>query len=200
MADKFDAIVIGSGFGGAVTSARLAEKGYKVVVLERGRRWTTDTFPRQPNDPWIWDERKPAQCHGWFDFRLFPSMAVVQGAGVGGGSLVYANISIDAKPDTFDAGWPPEITWAEMAPYYQMVGAMLDVQKVPPNQWPERTRILKEAAEQNQMGDRFRQLDLAVTFDPDWTYDQPDPHAAGKSRAFTNAQGQAQGTCVHLGE
>ncbi len=200
MAEHFDVIVVGSGFGGAVTAARLAERGYGVLVLERGRRWSPEDYPRRPGDAWVWDDRRPAARHGWFDFRLFPSMAVVQGAGVGGGSLVYANISIDAKPDTFDAGWPPEITWAEMAPYYQMVGAMLDVQKVPPNQWPERTRILKEAAEQNQMGDRFRQLDLAVTFDPDWTYDQPDPHAAGKSRAFTNAQGQAQGTCVHLGE
>lgn len=200
MAERFDVIVIGSGFGGAVTAARLAERGYGVLVLERGRRWAPDQYPRRPGDPWVWDDRRPEVRNGWFDFRLFPNMAVVQGAGVGGGSLVYANISIDAKPDTFDAGWPPEITWSEMVPYYQTVGAMLNVQKVPLNQWPERTRILKEAAERNQYGDRFRQLDLAVSFDPDWTYDQADPHAASKSRTFTNAQGQQQGTCVHLGE
>ena len=200
MADKFDAIVIGSGFGGAVTSARLAEKGYKVLVLERGRRWTTDTFPRRPNDPWIWDDRKPAQCNGWFDFRIFPHMAVVQGAGVGGGSLVYANISVDAKPDLFDRGWPPEITFQELSPYYQAVGAMLNVQKVPANQWPERTRVMKEAAERNQLGSRFRQLDLAVSFDPDWNYQLPDPHAHSHAKTFVNSQGQEQGTCVHLGE
>ena len=200
MADKFDVIVIGSGFGGAVTAARLSEKGYKVLVLERGRRWTTDTYPRRPDDAWVWDQRKPAQCNGWFDFRIFPNMAVVQGAGVGGGSLVYANISVDAKPDSFDSGWPPEITFQELTPYYQAVGAMLNVQKVPANQWPERTRLMKEAAEKNQLGSRFRQLDLAVTFDPDWTYQLTDPHAESHAKAFVNAQGQQQGTCVHLGE
>ena len=114
MANAFDVIVIGSGFGGAVTAARLAVKGYRVLVLERGRRWTPDDYPRRPNDAWIWDQRKPQQRNGWFDFRLFPNMAVIQGAGVGGGSLVYANISINAKPDTFDNGWPPEITYQEL--------------------------------------------------------------------------------------
>lgn len=137
MADSFDLIVIGSGFGGAISAARLAAKGYRVLVLERGRRWTPETFPRRPNDAWLWDHRNPATCHGWFDFRVFPGMSVVQGAGVGGGSLVYANISVDAKPDTFDRGWPAEITFSELEPYYQAVGAMMNVQKVPANQWPE---------------------------------------------------------------
>jgi cholesterol oxidase len=200
MADAFDVIVIGSGFGGAVTAARLSEKGYRVLVLERGRRWATNDFPRRPSDPWIWDHRKPAHCNGWFDFRLFPHMAVVQGAGVGGGSLVYANISVNAKPDSFDSGWPPEITYRELAPYYDAVGAMMNVQKVPDNQWPERTKLLKEAAERNQHGERFRQLDLAVTFDRDWNYGLPNAHDQSRSKTFTNAQGQEQGTCVHLGE
>ena len=156
--------------------------------------------PRRPGDPWIWDQGKPERRNGWFDFRLFPNMAVVQGAGVGGGSLVYANISVNANPDTFDDGWPPEITSQELSPYYDAVGAMLNVQKVPENQWPERTRLLKEAAEKNQYGARFRRLDLAVSFDDDWRYDLPDPHAESHSKSFTNAQGQQQGTCVHLGE
>jgi cholesterol oxidase len=200
MAHEFDVIVVGSGFGGAVTAARLAEQGYRVLVLERGRRWTPDDYPRRPGDAWIWDQRKPALCNGWFDFRLFPHMAVVQGAGVGGGSLVYANICVNAKPDSFDRGWPPEITYQELAPYYDAVSAMLNLQKVPDNQWPERTRLLKEAAERNQHGKRFRQLDLAVSFDRDWHYGLPNPHDESRSKKFTNAQGQQQGTCVHLGE
>ena len=97
MPETFDVVVIGSGFGGAITAARLAASGYKTVVLERGRRWTPESFPRRPTDAWLWDHRQPAQCNGWFDFRVFPNMAVVQGAGVGGGSLVYANISVNAK-------------------------------------------------------------------------------------------------------
>jgi len=196
----FDAIVVGSGFGGAVLACRLAEHNYKVLVLERGRRWTPDTYPRKPEDAWVWDNRKPAQCNGWFDFRIFPHMTVVQGAGVGGGSLVYANISVEARRDTFDEGWPAEITYDELAPYYQAVGAMMNVQKVPGNQWPERTRLLKEAAERSGYGDRFRRLDLAVTFDPQWNYDLPDPFNHSHSKPFVNPQGQKQGTCVHLGE
>ena len=195
----FDAIVIGSGFGGAITSCRLAEAGYKVLVLERGRRWDVASYPREPEDPWIWDPKAPHLRNGWFDFRMFPNMSVIQGAGVGGGSLVYANISIEAKKDTFDAGWPAEVTYNELKPYYDRVGKMLNVSPVPTKQWPDRTKLVKDAAERSGFGDRFRALDLAVTFDPDWTYDQPNPHAVSRSKTFTNAQGQKQGTCVHLG-
>ncbi len=195
----FDAIVVGSGFGGAITACRLAEAGYQVLLLERGRRWDVHTYPREPNDPWLWDASAPQLRNGWFDVRVFRHMTVIQGAGVGGGSLVYANISIEAKPETFDAGWPPEITYGDLRPYYARVGQMLNVQPVPQGQWPERTKLVKAAAEQTGRGDRFRPLELAVSFDPTWTYDQPNPHAPARSQTFENAQGQTQGTCVHLG-
>ena len=195
----FDAIVIGSGFGGAVTSCRLAEAGYKVLVLERGRRWAPATFPRAANDPWVFDPGAPAARNGWFDFRIFPRMTVVAGAGVGGGSLVYANISIRAKKETFDAGWPPEITWNELQRPYDLVGQMLNVKPVPPTQWPERTRLVKDAAERTGRGARFEPLELAVSFDETYTYAQPNAHDAVSSKPFINAQGREQGTCVHLG-
>jgi cholesterol oxidase len=195
----FDAIVIGSGFGGAITACRLAEAGYKLLVLERGRRWDPTTFPRRPDDPWVFDPNNPQARNGWFDFRVFPHMTVVQGAGVGGGSLVYANISIPAKKETFDAGWPAEITFDELAPHYARVGAMLNVQRVPKTQWPARTHLMEEAATNVGLADRFEPLELAVTFDKDWTYDLPNAHAPARSNTFTNAQGRQQGTCVHLG-
>jgi cholesterol oxidase len=198
MANDADVVVIGSGFGGAITAARLAERGYKVIVLERGRRWGTN-YPREPTDPWVWDGGSPEQRNGWFDFRIFPHMTVVQGAGVGGGSLVYANISIVANDDTFANGWPPEITPGELAQYYAAAGAMLDVHKVPPAQWPERTKMIQQGAQNIGHADRFRPLELAVTFDDAWSYDLPDPHNLSHSKPFTNAQGQQQGTCVHLG-
>lgn len=199
MAVDVDVIVIGSGFGGAITSCRLAEHGYRVMVLERGRRWGVKEFPRRPTDPWVFDQEQPAQRNGWFDFRVWPSMTVVAGAGVGGGSLVYANISVEAKPDTFDAGWPAEVTYAELKPHYDAVGTMMNVKPVPTNQWPERTRLLRDAANAVGFGDRFRQLSLAVSFDPKWTYDLPDPHSALHTKTFVNAEGVEQGTCIHLG-
>ena len=56
---NYDVIVIGSGFGGAITSCRLAEAGYKVLILERGRRWDKTTYPRELEDPWIWNHKRP---------------------------------------------------------------------------------------------------------------------------------------------
>src|SRR6266545_1374378 len=184
MPNDADVVIIGSGFGGAITAARLAERGYKVIVLERGRRWGTK-YPRAATDAWVYDRGHPEQRNGWFDFRIFPHMTVVQGAGVGGGSLVYANISIEANPDTFNAGWPPEITLAELKPFYQAVGTMLNVKPVPIPQWPERTKMIKEGAQALGHPDRFRRLDLAVSFDEDWSYDLPDPHNESHSKKFT---------------
>ena len=196
----YDVIVIGSGFGGAPVAARLAAAGYRVLVLERGRRWAVEDYPRDPHDPWIWDDFFPELRHGWFDFRLFPNMAVVQGAGVGGGSLVYANISIDPKRETFDRGWPPEIGFDMLRPHLDAVKAMLRNEKVPGNQWPKRTQLLHQAAQNAGWSDRFERLDLAVAFDKDWHYNLPQPHHARHSKPFVNPQGQSQGTCVHLGE
>ena len=85
-------------------------------------------FPREPGDAWRWDDGHPERESGWIDFRIFRSMAVAQGAAVGGGSLIYANISLEANPATFDDGWPPEITYGELAPHYAAVGRMMNVQ------------------------------------------------------------------------
>jgi cholesterol oxidase len=199
MAD-FDVVVVGSGFGGAVCAYRLAKAGASVLVLERGRRWGPTTFPRKPDDPWVWDERRPVACHGWFDFRVFKNMTVVQGAGVGGGSLVYANISVNARESTFASGWPPGITYDTLLPHYDEVGVMLGVGPVPVDQWPERTKLVRAAADRAGHGDRFRRLDLAVRFDPGWTYDRPDPHDHAHAVMAPNAFGIEQGTCVHLGD
>src|SRR5262245_6253627 len=199
MADA-DVIVIGSGFGGSVTACRLAQAGARVIVLERGREWEVQDFPREPTDEWLFDPLAPVQRHGWFDLRLFPNMSVVQGAGVGGGSLVYANISVEAKRDTFAAGWPPGITYDVLAPHYAEVGRMMEVQRVPAGQWPERTKLLHDAAKAAGWQNRFRSLELAVRFDPNWNYGLPDAHNPAKSVNGTNIHGVAQGTCVHLGE
>ncbi len=198
-ATDYDAIIVGSGFGGAVTACRLAEHGYRVLVLERGRRWAPRDYPRRPGDAWFWDSDKPERLNGWIDLRVFPRMVVAQGAGVGGGSLIYANISIDAKEELFEGGWPPEITFDELKPYYAEVGRMMNVAPIPDTQRTERSRLMQEGAEAIGHGDRYRRLDLAVTFDPEWTYEQEHPFDPSRSKTFTNEHGRQQGTCIHLG-
>lgn len=195
----FDVIVIGSGFGGAITGCRLAEAGLKVLILERGRRWDNTTYPRDPEDAWVWNHDRPEHENGWVDLRVFPNMAVAQGAAVGGGSLIYASISVEAPKRVFDNGWPQEVTYAELKPHYDTVKKFMNVQKMPDNQRNGRTRLMKEGAEKLGYGDRFEMLDMAVSFDPDVVYDPNNLPPIGKEKRFVNAQGVEQGTCIHLG-
>jgi len=194
----FDIIIIGSGFGGAITGCRLAEAGYKVLILERGRRWDKTTYPRKPEDNWVWSNEHPETKNGWIELHTFRHMTVAQGAAVGGGSLIYANISCEAPRSAFANGWPQEVTYDELKPHYDTVAKFMNVQSVPDNQWTERMKLMKDGATAIGHGDRFKKLELAVTFDPNWKYG-PGCHDAAQSKPFTNAQGVAQGTCVHLG-
>ncbi len=194
-----DVAVVGSGFGGAVMACRLAEQGLSVTVLERGIRWSPENFPRTPADKWLFDPDHPEKQHGWFDLRFFDDMVVAQGAGVGGGSLVYANVSVEAPPHIFHTGWPKEITYQELKPFYQQVGEMLEVQPLPENQLTERFKLLREAADQSGSLNRFGKLPLAVQFDPDWHYQLDDQFNHKYSKPFTNPHGKQQGTCIHLG-
>jgi cholesterol oxidase len=199
MDETYDTIIVGSGFGGAITACRLAEANYRVLVLERGRRWQASEYPRDPGDAWLWDQDRPEHRNGWVDLRMFRHMAVAQGAGVGGGSLIYANISIEATPELFELGWPREVTYDALKPHYQAVGAMMDVAPVPEGQWPERTRLVRDAAAAVDQAQRFRRLELAVSFDEGWSYGLDDPHNRRWSKRFTNQHGVEQGTCIHLG-
>jgi cholesterol oxidase len=195
----FDAIVIGSGFGGAVAALRLAEAGMRVLVLERGRRWSRDTLPRKPGDPWIWNHDRPETENGWLDLRVFPHMTVAQGAAVGGGSHIYANVSTEAPASSFAAGWPAEINCDELKPHYDTVADIMDVQPVPTTQWTRRMELVRHAAAASGYSDRFRPLDLAVRFDAAWTYDADYAKGEDGTRWGHNKHGAEQGTCVHLG-
>lgn len=195
----FDTIVIGSGFGGAVSACRLAQAGLKVLVLERGRRWTPENFPREADDAWLWHQDQPELFNGWADLRTFSNMWVAAGAGVGGGSLIYASVSVEAKPEVFERGWPADIRYAALKPYYERVAGMLDVQLIPDNQLNPRFHLMKEAAEANGWGDRFHKVPLAVRFNPG--YDAGAPHPRDDRHAVwnVNPHGRRQGTCVHCG-
>ncbi len=195
----WDYVIIGSGFGGAVTACRMAERGHKVLVLERGRRWREKQFPVQKD--LIYDGEHPEHLNGWIEFRAFPGMVVFQGAGVGGGSLVYANISTEARPEVFDKGWPEAITYRELKPYYDRVARFMNVQRVPANQVPERYKLVRDGARVLNWKDRFTPLELCVEFDPQLDLkalrasSNPDAFA----RRFTNQHGQEVGRCLHCG-
>jgi cholesterol oxidase len=195
----FDVIVIGSGYGGAIAGCRLAEGGYKILILERGRRWDKSNYPRKPEDMWIWNNEHPGNENGWLDLRVFPHVLVAQGAAVGGSSLAAVNVSAEAPAAAFDEGWPAEISYVELKPYYDAVAKFMNVQQVPDNQWTKRMILMKEGAERTSHGDRFKKLELAVSFDGEWNYGLDDAHNLNRSKRFVNVQGVDQGTCVHLG-
>lgn len=103
----WDYVVIGSGFGGAVSALRLAEKGYRVLILEKGKRFAPEDFPRSnwQLPRWLW--LPAARLFGLFQMTLFPGIAIYSGVGVGGGSLVYANTLPVPKRSFFTAS-----TWS----------------------------------------------------------------------------------------
>ena len=197
---RHDAAVIGSGFGGAVLACRLAEAGRSVLVLERGREWAVEDYPSVSNAHWIWNVERPENENGWIDLRAFRNMAVVQGAGVGGGSLIYANVSIEAEPETFAGGWPTGLDIEALREGYARAGEMLEVRTLPDGQLTERHELVREAAGACGYGDRFRKLELAVRFDEEWSYGRPDAHDPRHSVQGRNQQGVEQGTCIHCGD
>jgi cholesterol oxidase len=199
MSRQFDVIVIGSGFGGAITARRLAEKGMNVLILERGRRWDPPTYPRQPGDAWVFSHTEPERHNGWLDMRFFKHMTVAQAAGVGGGSLTYSSVALEANPAVFTRGWPSEITYAELKPYYDTVAREMNIQVVPDGQLTPRFKIAREAAHNLGYDDRFSKAGLTVSFSEDWHPDLDDASNPKHSKPFVNAHGQRQGTCVHLG-
>lgn len=151
MRERFDVVIIGSGFGGAVTACRLAQAGRSVLVLERGRRWAGADFPRaigQVSSEAFWDDREHL---GFLQYAAFSSVDVIMGAGVGGGSLHYFNVNVRADGSVFDDGrWPAAITRGVLEPYYDLALRMLESAPLRPppgrTKLPERTTLFMDAA------------------------------------------------------
>ena len=192
---EVDVVVIGSGFGGSVSALRLAEKGYSVVVLERGKRWRAEDFPRTN-----WNARKSlwlpaAKCFGILRLSFLSDVFVLSGSGVGGGSLVYAN-TLYVPPAAFFAptAWPgrTDDVRATMLPFYRRAQFMLGVTQNRHDGEPD--RVLHAVAKQLGRASTFVRTPIAVYLGAPGTAPgtaAPDPYFGGA--------GPARSTCTLCG-
>jgi cholesterol oxidase len=159
---SYDAVVIGSGFGGGVAACRLAEAGHSVCVLERGRRFGRGDFPERPEQAPGALFHEKANPGGLFDIRMMRDVTVITAAGVGGGSLVYANVQLTAPADVFQSGWPEAITADELAPWYARTEDALQPRTTPPD--PPLPKVSAFAAAGRHAGREAELLPIAVHF------------------------------------
>lgn len=198
----YDVIVVGSGFGGSVTALRLTEKGYRVGVLEAGRRFTPGTLPKNSWDlrNYLWAPK--LGMYGIQRIHLLGNVMVLAGAGVGGGSLNYANtLYVPPKPFFEDPQWKDITDWQEeLKPYYDQARRMLGV-RLNPTMTPSDVH-LKAAAERMGVGDTFHLAPVGVFFG-----DGED--ADGRAKAGPGQQvddpyfggvGPARKACTECGE
>ncbi len=190
-----DVVVIGSGFGGSVSALRLTEKGYRVGVLESGRRFADHEFAKTS-----WHLRDylfapKAGCTGILRITPLPDALVLTGAGVGGGSLVYAN-TLYEPPDAFyaDRQWSSITDWkAELAPYYDQAKRMLGVTTYPRTTAAD--EVMREVADDMGIGHTYRSTPVGVYFGDDDT--EPGRRV---DDPFFGGAGPERRACLHCGE
>ena len=201
----FDAIIVGSGFGGSVTAYRLAEAGLSVCVLERGKPYPPNSFPRAPHRMKMnfWDPSEG--LYGMYNIWSFSGLGAVVCSGLGGGSLIYASVLIRkderwfVKEDLRDGGfeyWP--VTRDDLDPHYDQVEKMLGAQRYPADRKPynetRKTQEFKAAAE--RLGLDWKLPNLAVTF----ANKGEDPVPGEPIKERPNLHGRTRQTCRLVGE
>jgi len=222
--EHFDAVIVGSGFGGSVMAYRLAEAGLRVCLLERGKAYPPHSFPRAPFEMRnnFWDPSDG--LYGMFNIWSFKGSGAVVSSGLGGGSLIYANIIIRkdekwfVKEDLRHGGfeyWP--VCRDELDPHYDRVAKMMNIQKYPLDHSPysntPKTLAMKAAAAAIKKQDpaidlSWLPLNLAVSFrtepvgDPDKPDDKNNPPVVGEPihEVRRNYHGKTRYTCVLCGE
>jgi len=175
----FDVVIIGSGFGGSVAALRLTEKGYKVAVLEAGRRFSDKDFPKTSWRLSRFLYLPRLGLRGIQRIHVLPNVLVLAGAGVGGGSLVYANTLYKPPASYFeDKQWKHITDWdSELTPWYDQASRMLGVAQNP--YFSPSDKAMKEVAEQMGVGHTFKLAPLGVYFGDGSGVKSKDPFFGG---------------------
>jgi len=177
--DQYDWIVIGSGFGGSVSALRLMERGYRVLLLEKGRRFGRRDFPRTNWNLRNWMWTPSMGLYGFFQMSFLKHITVVHGVGVGGGSLVYANTLPTPNDDFFEGpSWSRLADWKkELEPHYDMARFMLGATENPIRTTAD--EIIEEMAVEMGRSEHFHPAQVGVFFGEPGE-EVPDPYFGGK--------------------
>jgi len=179
MDQTFDYVIIGSGFGGSVSAMRLTEKGYSVLVLEKGKRFDDQDFAKSNWQFWKYLWMPAVRAHGILQVSVLNGLLVLHGAGVGGGSLGYANVLEVPSDETFATpAWNQNVKWGDvLKPHYETARRMLGVARNP-RLW-RADETFKQMAEAGGMGPSFRATDVGAYFG-EAGVTVPDPYFGGE--------------------
>jgi len=214
--EKLEAVIIGSGFGGAISCCRLAQKwGKGVLLLERGKRYPMGSFPRSPHqmadnfwsDP-VEKTRRPKHIRGrglrgMYDIRNYSKMDAVVCAGLGGGSLIYANVFLEPPAQVFASGWPAGVNGEFLQPYYNVAKSVLGARPIPswaddPRRHITRTELFRDFA--REQGRESRLADICVFFGNNYNYQEPPSPPTAIGLQEKNRYGATQTSCTYCGE
>ena len=188
--DVYDYVIIGSGFGGSVSAWRLTEKGYSVLVIERGRRWNSEDFPKSNWNVFKYLWLPTLRCFGPQGLNFFKDIWLLNGSGVGGGSLIYASTH-RIPPRSFfrDSDWAGLADWeAELIPHYHTANHMLGTAENPCF-WPA-DHALREIAADLRQSDTFESTGVGIYFgEPGVTIRDP----------YFDGDGPTRSGCIHCG-
>ena len=188
----FDFIVVGSGFGGSVSALRLTEKGYRVAIMEMGRRWTPENLPESTWSLHRWFWRPSLALRGFFSMRYFRHVTILHGCAVGGGSITYACTMLRPPDKVWDSGsWKGLADWKrEMPQHYDTASRMLGV--IENRILGPSDKLLQRVATQVGIGETFYRTSVAILQSPEGVpagTTVPDPFFGGEGPERTTCKG-----------